>query len=188
MSAARSRICAAGSLIVPLVYGRPLHVGGQRNRQARSGRRVRVSSAQARRAILHDQIAVSRFSNLEYRMAELEEQVRVRNGNGADSDWIVFSRGCRESGSLHITPCTGSPFYLRKNLSRRCPEGRREEAEFWRSFRELQHRFSGDCSTPWSGPFAKFRRFDWRNCRGWPTSLVLANRSPVGWDGRRRRF
>ena len=31
-----------------------------------------------RRAILHDQIAVSRFSNLEYRMAELEEQVRVR--------------------------------------------------------------------------------------------------------------
>ena len=39
----------------------------------------------ARRAILHDQIAVSRFSNLEYRMAELEEQVRVRNGNGGDS-------------------------------------------------------------------------------------------------------
>ena len=51
---------------------------------------------------------------------------------GLDSDWIVFSRGCRESGSLHITPFTGSPFYLRKNLSRRCPEGRREEAEFWR--------------------------------------------------------
>ena len=38
----------------------------------------------ARRAILHDQIAVSKFSNFEYRMAELEEQVRVRNGNAAD--------------------------------------------------------------------------------------------------------
>ena len=37
----------------------------------------------ARRAILHDQIAVSKFSNFEYRMAELEEQVRVRNGNAA---------------------------------------------------------------------------------------------------------
>jgi hypothetical protein len=37
----------------------------------------------ARRAILHDQIAVSKFSNFEYRMAELEEQVRVRNGDAA---------------------------------------------------------------------------------------------------------
>ena len=37
----------------------------------------------ARRAILHDQITVSKFSNFEYRMAELEEQVRVRNGNTA---------------------------------------------------------------------------------------------------------
>jgi hypothetical protein len=36
----------------------------------------------ARRAILQDQMAVSKFSNFEYRMAELEEQVRVRNGNG----------------------------------------------------------------------------------------------------------
>jgi hypothetical protein len=35
----------------------------------------------ARRAILQDQIAVSKFSNFEYRMAELEEEVRVRNGN-----------------------------------------------------------------------------------------------------------
>ena len=35
----------------------------------------------ARRAILHDQIAVSKFSNFEHRMAELEEEVRVRNGN-----------------------------------------------------------------------------------------------------------
>jgi hypothetical protein len=32
---------------------------------------------------LHDQIAVSKFSNFEYRMAELEEQVRVRNGDAA---------------------------------------------------------------------------------------------------------
>jgi hypothetical protein len=39
----------------------------------------------ARRAILHDQIAVSRFSNFEYRMAELEEEVRVRNGNGNEA-------------------------------------------------------------------------------------------------------
>ena len=37
----------------------------------------------ARRAILQDQIAVSKFSNFEYRMAELEEEVRVRNGNAA---------------------------------------------------------------------------------------------------------
>lgn len=37
----------------------------------------------ARRAILHDQIAVSKFSNFEHRMAELEEEVRVRNGNAA---------------------------------------------------------------------------------------------------------
>jgi hypothetical protein len=37
----------------------------------------------ARRAILLDQIAVSKFSNFEYRMAELEEEVRVRNGNAA---------------------------------------------------------------------------------------------------------
>ena len=37
----------------------------------------------ARRAILHDQIAVSKFSNFEYRMAELEEEVRARNGNAA---------------------------------------------------------------------------------------------------------
>jgi hypothetical protein len=37
----------------------------------------------ARRSILHDQIAVSKFSNFEYRMAELEEQVRVRNGDAA---------------------------------------------------------------------------------------------------------
>ena len=37
----------------------------------------------ARRAILHDQIALSKFSNFEYRMAELEEEVRVRNGNAA---------------------------------------------------------------------------------------------------------
>ena len=35
----------------------------------------------ARRAVLQDQIAVSKFSNFEYRMAELEEEVRVRNGN-----------------------------------------------------------------------------------------------------------
>ena len=38
----------------------------------------------ARRAILHDQIAVSRFSNFEYRMAELEEEVRAHNGNAAE--------------------------------------------------------------------------------------------------------
>jgi hypothetical protein len=37
----------------------------------------------ARRAILQDQIAISKFSNFEYRMAELEEEVRVRNGNAA---------------------------------------------------------------------------------------------------------
>jgi hypothetical protein len=37
----------------------------------------------ARRAILQDQIAVSKFSNFEYRMAELEEEVRVRHGNAA---------------------------------------------------------------------------------------------------------
>jgi hypothetical protein len=37
----------------------------------------------ARRAILHDQIAVTKFSNFEHRMAELEEEVRVRNGNAA---------------------------------------------------------------------------------------------------------
>jgi hypothetical protein len=37
----------------------------------------------ARRAILHDQMAVSKFSNFEHRMAELEEEVRVRNGNAA---------------------------------------------------------------------------------------------------------
>jgi hypothetical protein len=37
----------------------------------------------ARRAILHDQMAVSKFSNLEYRMAELEEQVRGRDGDAA---------------------------------------------------------------------------------------------------------
>jgi len=36
----------------------------------------------ARRSVLHDQMAVSKFSNLEYRMAELEEEVRVRNGTG----------------------------------------------------------------------------------------------------------
>jgi len=36
----------------------------------------------ARRAVLHDQMTVSKFSNLEYRMAELEEEVRVRNGTG----------------------------------------------------------------------------------------------------------
>jgi hypothetical protein len=40
----------------------------------------------ARRAILQDQMAVSKFSNFEYRMAELEEQVRVRNGNAAQPD------------------------------------------------------------------------------------------------------
>ena len=40
----------------------------------------------ARRAILQDQMAVSKFSNFEYRMAELEEQVRVRNGNPAQQD------------------------------------------------------------------------------------------------------
>ena len=37
----------------------------------------------ARRAILQDQISISKFSNFEYRMAELEEEVRVRNGNAA---------------------------------------------------------------------------------------------------------
>jgi hypothetical protein len=36
----------------------------------------------ARRAVLHDQMAVSKFSSLESRMAELEEEVRVRNGTG----------------------------------------------------------------------------------------------------------
>jgi hypothetical protein len=41
----------------------------------------------ARRAILHEQIAVSKFSNFEYRMAELEEEVRVRNGNAAPPGW-----------------------------------------------------------------------------------------------------
>ena len=37
----------------------------------------------ARRAVLYDQIAVSKFSNMEYRMAEIEEEIRVRNGNAA---------------------------------------------------------------------------------------------------------
>ena len=37
----------------------------------------------ARRAVLYDQIAVSKFSNMEYRMAEIEEELRVRNGNAA---------------------------------------------------------------------------------------------------------
>jgi hypothetical protein len=41
----------------------------------------------ARRALLHDQIAVSKFSNFEYRMAELEEEVRVRKGNMASGEW-----------------------------------------------------------------------------------------------------
>jgi hypothetical protein len=34
---------------------------------------------------MQDQIAVSRFSNSDYCMAELEEEVRVRNGNAAHS-------------------------------------------------------------------------------------------------------
>ena len=52
---------------------------------ARLGAAAESESVQlrARRAILHDQIAVSKFSNFEYRMAELEEEVRVRNGNAA---------------------------------------------------------------------------------------------------------
>ena len=32
------------------------------------------------RAVLSDQIAVSKHANLEYRMAEIEEEIRVRNG------------------------------------------------------------------------------------------------------------
>jgi len=35
----------------------------------------------ARRAVLHDQIAVSKFSNWEYRLANVEEKLRARNGN-----------------------------------------------------------------------------------------------------------
>ena len=35
----------------------------------------------ARRAVLHDLMKVSNFSNLEYRLAELEEKHRARNGN-----------------------------------------------------------------------------------------------------------
>ena len=33
----------------------------------------------ARRAVLHDQMTVSKFSNMEYRMAAIEEEIRVRN-------------------------------------------------------------------------------------------------------------
>ena len=53
--------------------------------RVRPGRLTTSESVQlrARRAILQDQIAVSKFSNFEYRMAELEEEVRVRNGNAA---------------------------------------------------------------------------------------------------------
>jgi hypothetical protein len=37
----------------------------------------------ARRFLLLDQIAVSKFSNVEYRMAEIEEEIRVRNRDAA---------------------------------------------------------------------------------------------------------
>jgi hypothetical protein len=37
----------------------------------------------ARRSLLLDQIAVCKFSNLEYRMAEIEEEIRVRNRDAA---------------------------------------------------------------------------------------------------------
>jgi len=37
----------------------------------------------ARRAVLSDQIAVSKFSNMEYRMAEIEEEIRGRKRNAA---------------------------------------------------------------------------------------------------------
>ncbi len=52
---------------------------------AKLGKAAESESVQlrARRAILHDQMAVSKFSNFEYRMAELEEHVRARNGNAA---------------------------------------------------------------------------------------------------------
>jgi len=47
-------------------------------RIAELGETAESESVQLRalRAVLHDQMAVSKFSNLEYRMAELEEEVR----------------------------------------------------------------------------------------------------------------
>ena len=41
----------------------------------------------ARRAILADQMAVSKFSDLEYRMTEIEEQIRERTGNAGQAGY-----------------------------------------------------------------------------------------------------
>ena len=37
----------------------------------------------AMRAVLHDQMAVARHSNFEYRIAQLEEKQRARTGNAS---------------------------------------------------------------------------------------------------------
>ena len=42
---------------------------------------LRTAKLRAWRAILADQMADSKFSDLEYRMAEIEEQLRERTGH-----------------------------------------------------------------------------------------------------------